>query len=97
LLFCMFQEASLVRFLFEDAAGARSLDHVSDPALLDAIAPARTFVESALAELSCEELHVVFWEDEDGTLKMTLRGPDDVVGLAKSLIGNRAAIPPNQH
>jgi hypothetical protein len=39
----------------------------------------------------------VFWEDEDGLLKMTLRGPDDVIHLAKSLIGDRTAIPPTQH
>jgi hypothetical protein len=89
------QEAVLVRFLFEDGVSARSLDEIADPALLDAIA--RTFVESALAELSCEELDVVFWEDENGALKMTLRGPDDVIRLAKSVIGDRAAIPPTQH
>jgi hypothetical protein len=47
--------------------------------------------------LSCDELDVVFWEDENGVLKMTLRGHDDVVHLAKSLIGDRAAIPPAQN
>ena len=87
----------MVQFLFEDEASIRSLDEVTDPALLDEIAPVRSFVEKALTELSCEELDVVFWEDEDGALKMTLRGPDDVVHLAKSLIGDRAAIPPTQH
>jgi hypothetical protein len=94
----LFQEAILVRFLFEDdASSTRSLDQVRDPALLDAIAPILSFVENALTELSCDELDVVFWEDESGVLKMTLRGPDDVVHLAKSLIGDRAAIPPTQH
>jgi hypothetical protein len=87
----------LVRFLFEDDASVRSLDKVNNPALLDAIASVRSFVEEALTELSCEELDVIFWEDETGVLKMTLRGPDDVVHLAKSLIGDRAAIPPAQH
>jgi len=87
----------LVQFLFEDEASIRSLDEVTDPALLDEIAPVRSFVERALTELSCEELDVVFWEDKDGVLKMTLRGADDVVHLAKSLIGDRTAIPPTQH
>jgi hypothetical protein len=87
----------LVQFLFEDEVSIRSLDEVAEPALLDEIAPVRSFVEKALTELSGEELDVVFWEDEDGTLKMTLRGPDDVVHLAKYLIGDRTAIPPAQH
>ena len=87
----------MVRFLFEDDASVRSLDKVNNPALLDAIASVRSFVEEALTEFSCEELDVIFWEDEDGLLKMTLRGPDDVVHLAKSLIGDRTAIPPTQH
>ena len=87
----------MVRFLFEDDASVRSFDEVNDPALLDTLAPVRSFVEEALAELSCEELDVVFRADETGVLKMTLRGPDDVVHLAKSLIGDRAAIPPTQH
>jgi hypothetical protein len=87
----------LVQFLFEDEASVRPLEEVTDPDLLDEIAPVRSFVERALAELSCEELDVVFWEDEDGRLKMTFRGPDNVVHLAKSLIGDRTAIPPTQH
>ena len=88
----------LVRFLFEDEArSTRSLDQVRDPALLDAIAPIRRFVDNALMGLSCDELDVVFWEDENGVLKMTLRGHDDMVHLAKSLIGDRAAIPPAQN
>ena len=87
----------MVQFLFEDEVSIRSLDEVTDPALLHEIAPVRVFVEKALTELSCEKLDVVFWEDEDGALKMTLRGPDDVVHLAKSLIGDRTAIPPTQH
>jgi hypothetical protein len=87
----------LARFLFEDDAGFRPLDEVDGPALLDEITSVRTFVEKALTELSCEGLDVVFWEDEDGLLKMTLRGPDDVIHLAKSLIGDRTAIPPTQH
>ena len=87
----------MVRFLFEDAAGTRSLSEISDPALQDAIAPVRSFVENALTDLSREDLDVIFWEDENGVLKMTLRGPDDVVGVARSLIGDRVAIPPTQH
>jgi hypothetical protein len=87
----------LVRFLFEDEASIRSLDEVTDPALLDEIAPVRSFVERALTDLSWEELDVVFWEDKDGVLKMTLRGPDDVVHWAKSLIGDRTAVAPTQH
>ena len=87
----------MVQFLFEDEVSIRSLDEVTDPALLDEIAPVRSYIENALTELSCKELDVVFWEDEDGALKMTLRGPDDVVHLAKSLIGNRTAIPPTRH
>jgi hypothetical protein len=87
----------LVRFLFEDAGSVRTLDQIRDPALLDAIAPVRSFIKTALADLSGEDLDVVFWEDEHGTLKMTLRGPDHGVGLAKSLIGDRAAIPPTEH
>jgi hypothetical protein len=94
---CFFQETVLVQFLFEDEVGVRPLDEVTDPAVLDEIAPIRSFVESSLKELSREELDVVFWEDKSGVLKMTLRGPDDVVNLAKSLIGDRAAIPPTQH
>ena len=94
---CFSQEAVLVQFLFEDEAGVRPLGEVTDPAVLDELAPIRSFVESSLKELSCEELDVVFWEDKRGGLKMTLRGPDDVVNLAKSLIGDRAAIPPTQH
>jgi hypothetical protein len=70
---------------------------VADPALLDKIAPVRSFVEKSLTKLSCDELDVILWEDEEGALKMTLRGPDDMVHLAKSLIGDRAAIPPTQH
>jgi hypothetical protein len=65
--------------------------------LLDKIAPVRSFVEKSLTKLSCDELDVILWEDEEGALKMTLRGPDDMVHLAKSLIGDRAAIPPTQH
>ena len=91
------QEAVLVQFLFEDEVSIRSLDEITDSALLDEIAPVRGFVEKALTELSCEELEVVFWKDEDDALKMTLRGPDDVVHMAKSLIGDRTAIPPTQH
>ena len=87
----------MVRFLFEDAAGTRSLSEISDPALQDAIAPVRNFVENALTDFSREDLDVIFWEDENGVLKMTLRGPDDVVGVARSLIGDRVAIPPTQH
>ena len=87
----------MVQFLFEDEAGVRPLGEVTDPAVLDELAPIRSFVESSLKELSCEELDVVFWEDKRGGLKMTLRGPDDVVNPAKSLIGDRAAIPPTQH
>ena len=87
----------MVQFLFEDELSIRSLDEVTDKVLLDEIAPVRSFVENALTELSCEELDVVFWQNEDGALKMTLQGPDDVVHLAKSLIGERAAIPPTQH
>jgi hypothetical protein len=94
---CFSQEALLVQFLFEDEVGVRPLDEVIDPAILDEIAPIRSFVESSLKELSCEELDVVFWKDKSGVLKMTLRGSDDVVNLAKSLIGERAAIPPTQH
>ena len=86
----------MVRFLFRDDLSARRLDQVRDPALLDSIAPVRSFVDSALAELSHEDLDVIFWEDEDGMLKMTLQGPDDVVGRAKALIGDRAAVPPAQ-
>jgi len=91
------QERILVRFLFRDDLSARRLDEVRDPALLDSIAPVRSFVDSALAELSHEDLDVIFWEDEDGMLKMTLQGADDVVGKAKALIGDRAAVPPAQH
>ena len=87
----------MVQFLFEDEVGVRALDEITDPAILDEIAPIRSFVESSLKDLSCEELDVVFWEDKSGVLKMTLRGPDDVVNLAKSLIGDHAAIPPTQH
>lgn len=87
----------MVQFLFEDEVSIRSLEEVTDPAMLDEIAHVRSFVEKALTELSCEELDVIFWEDEDGALKMTLRGPDAVVNLAKSLIGDRTAIPPTQH
>jgi hypothetical protein len=94
---CCFQEAILVQFLFEDGASICPLDKVTDPALLDEIAPVRNFVEKALTELSCEELDVVFWKDEGGALKMTLRGPDDAVHMAKSLIGDRTAIPSTQH
>jgi hypothetical protein len=72
---CFSQEADLVKFLFEDEVGVRPLDEVTDPAVLDEIAPIRSFVESSLKELSCEELDVVFWEDKSGVLKMTLRGP----------------------
>jgi hypothetical protein len=71
----------LVQFLFEDEASIRPLDKVADPDLLDEIAPVVSFVEKALTELSCEELDVVFWEDEGGMLKMTLRGPDHVVAM----------------
>ena len=87
----------MVQFLFEDEASIRPFDKVTDPALLDEIAPVRSFIEKALTELSCEELDVAFWKDEDGALKMTLQGPDDVVHTAKSLIGDRTAIPPTQH
>jgi hypothetical protein len=87
----------LVQFLFEDEVNIRPLDKVTDPALIDEIAPIRSFLEKALTELSCEELDVIFWKDEDTALKMTLRGPDDVVHMAKSLIGDRTAIPPTQH
>jgi hypothetical protein len=93
----LFQEAVLVQFLFEDEASIRPLDKVTDPDLLDEIAPVRSFVEKALTGSSCEELDVIFWKAEDGALKMTLRGPDDVVSVAKSLIGDRTAIPPTQH
>jgi hypothetical protein len=87
----------LVQFLFQDEASIRPLDKVTDPALLDEIAPVRCFIEEALTALSCEELDVIFWKDEDGALKMTIRGSDDVVHMAKSLIGDRTAIPPTQH
>jgi hypothetical protein len=87
----------LVRFLFQDDAGVRPLHEVDDPRLLDEIGSVRSFVEETLTEPSCDELDVVFWKDEDGTLKMTVRGPDHVVHLAKSLIGDRAAVPPTQH
>lgn len=87
----------MVQFLFEDEVGVRPLDEVTDQAVLDGIAPIRSLVESSLKELSCDGLDVIFWEDESGALKMTLRGPDDVVHLAKPLIGDRAAIPPTQH
>ena len=87
----------MVQFLFEDEVSIRSLDEVTEPTILDEIAPVRSFVEKTLTELSCEELDVIFWKDEDGALKMTLRGPDDLVRLAKSLIGDRTAIPPTQH
>ena len=62
----------MVRFLFKDDLVARPLDEVRDPALLDAIAPVRSLVDRALAELSYEDLDVIF--REDGTLKMTLQG-----------------------
>ena len=92
-----FKEAVLAQFLFEDEVSVRPLDEVTDAALLDEITPVRSFIERALTDQTCEELDVLFWKDEAGLLKMTLRGPDDVVHLAKSLIGDRAAIPPSQH
>jgi hypothetical protein len=81
----------------ERIVSVRPLDEVTDLAVLHEIAPIRSFVESSLKELSCEELDVVFWKDKSGVLKVILRGPDDVVSLAKSSIGDRAAIPPTQH
>ena len=87
----------MARFLFEDDAGVRPLREVDDPRLLDEIGSVRSLVEGTLTGSSCDELDVVFWKDEDGMLKMTLRGPDHVVRLAKSLIGDRAAVPPTRH
>ena len=87
----------MVRFLFEDDAGVRPLREVDDPRLLEEIGSVRIFVESILTEPSCDDLDVVFWKNEDGVLKMTLRGPDHVVHLAQSLIGDRAPVPPTQH
>jgi hypothetical protein len=55
--------------------GVRPLHEVDDPRLLDEIASVRSFAEKTLTEPSCDELDVVFWKDEDGMLKMTLRGP----------------------
>jgi hypothetical protein len=62
------QERSLVGFLFRDDLSTRRLDDVRDRALLDSIAPVRSFVDSGpgLAELSHEDLDVIFWENEDG-------------------------------
>lgn len=86
-----------MRFWFEDDIGLRPLEEIGDEALRKAVSEVRPFVESALVGLLQEELAVVFWENEAGALKMTLRGPDDVVKKAKSLIGERAPIPPTKH
>ena len=92
-----FQEAVLARFLFEDDAGVRPLHEIKDSHLLDEIGPVRVVVEKALTEPSCDELDVVFWKDADGRLKMTLRGPDHAVNLAKSAIGDRTEVRPTRH
>ena len=58
----------MVRFLFRDDLSTPRLDDIRDPSLLDAIAPVRSFVDKALAELSHNDLEVIFWENEDGML-----------------------------
>jgi hypothetical protein len=40
---------------------------------------------------------VVFWMNEAGLLKMSLRGDNDVVERARDLIGNYASVPPIGH
>jgi hypothetical protein len=52
---------SLVRLLFRDDLSTYRLDDIRDSALLNAIAPVRSFVDNALAELSHDDLDVIFW------------------------------------
>ena len=87
----------MIRFWFEDDVGLRPVEEIRNPTLRDAVSDVRSFVETAVVELREEDLAVVFWENESGALKMSLRGPDDVVARARALIGERAAVPPAQH
>jgi hypothetical protein len=87
----------LIRFMFEDDEGVRPLAAAQDHSIKDAVLPIKVLVENRLTALSEEDLDVVFWVNEAGLLKMSLRGDNEVVERARDLIGNYAPVPPIGH